>query len=88
MRDFHSLCDISPIPEEVSMIKDLKGDNFAHTILRCLKIVDKEHDHPRQLSKNITQRVNQTSQLVARCRVRKPILRADNDTTRKLTKSS
>jgi hypothetical protein len=57
-----------PIPEDVTSIKELKADNFAHTILRCLKIVDKEHDHPRQLSKNITQRVNQTSQMGARCK--------------------
>lgn len=60
---------LSPIPDEVTSIKELKAENFAHSILRCLKIIDKDHDYPRQLSKNITQRVNQTTQLVNRVKV-------------------
>lgn len=60
----------------MSSIKELKADNYAHSILRCLKLIDKEHDFPRQLSKNITQRVNQTSQLVNRIKVRVNVQRA------------
>lgn len=47
----------------------MKPDILSNAILRCLKIIDKEGDYPRQISKNITQRVSQTTHLVNRMKV-------------------
>jgi uncharacterized coiled-coil DUF342 family protein len=52
------------IPEGVKRLKELDREVFINCILRCLKIIDKERDYPRQLSKNTAQRVNQATMLV------------------------
>jgi hypothetical protein len=52
------------IPDNVNSIKNLDKDVFVNCVLRCLKVIDKDREYPRQLSKTTAHRVNQATLLV------------------------
>jgi hypothetical protein len=60
----------SAIPDDMKSIKELKADLLTSSVLKCLKVVDKDRDYPRQVPKNTIQKVNFATQLVNRIMAR------------------
>jgi len=52
------------IPDDVRSVGDIKPELLITFILKCLKLIAKDKELPRSISRNMAQKVNQATQLV------------------------
>ena len=57
------------MPEDIKSLKEMKGDVLSAAVLRCLRVIDKDRDHPRAIPKNMIQKVNAVTQMALRIKV-------------------